>query len=476
MSALLGRAKRPMVMVAAAAYSLILGAALLWFHYLPETVLLLTVGGIVVALLILRPLVGVHALILLLFLEYSEFLRGDVAGVTAMKAAGAVILAGWLLSMAIHRRTRLRFDPLFIAMGLFVIWCGCTALYALNQTIALTRFYTFIPLALTAMMVSSVVDSVNRMRGVYVAIVLWATLATIEAIGEYYAGRTRVVQGLLHDRNLLAAYINLAIIAAYILLLTVRQAVGRFLLVAVLPILFLGLFLTLSRAGLIVMFVAVLVVWYRMARERRFTLLLGSVALLCLISLILPEKFWKRAESIVPELQRQEDTFGLRVYLWKIGARMVADQPLTGVGAGNFVVAFPKYAQGRVVRRQLVAHNSYVSVAAEMGLIGLALFLSIHALAFRNIYHAIRLARTVKDRPLESMAVATEVCLLALMMGALAGSGEGMKCLWIVLGFSSSVAHMAGVKALEFQRASTGGNVAPPLPGVGTLGVAGISR
>jgi len=95
---------------------------------------------------------------------------------------------------------------------------------------------------------------------------------------------------------------------------------------------------------------------------------------------------------------------------------MVEDQPLTGVGAGNFVVAFPRYAQGRVVRRQLIAHNSYVSVAAETGLIGLALFLLMHGLALRNTYHAVRFARASKDWELEPMAVASEVCLLVLMM------------------------------------------------------------
>jgi O-antigen ligase len=469
-----GWLSRPILILGWIGYSAFLAMAMLVFHLSPETLLALIAGGVALVLLILSPLLGVHVLVMMLFFEYAT---KEVEGLTIMKVLGFVILVGWLLSLAINRSSRLKYDPLLAVMGLFVVWCGCTSIRALNQEIALSRLVSFLSLFFMAMMVGSVVDSREKMRGVYLALVFWTTLITIEAVVEYYIGMTRVAQGLLRDRNLLANYVNLAVVTTYFLHQTTRHKVVKFLLASALPVLFLGLFLTLSRAGLVVLGMSLIVVWYRIARERRFSILLGSLVFLCLISFILPDSFWRRAGTILPELERQEDTFGLRVFLWKTGARMVEDHPIMGVGAGNFVVAFPNYVQGRVVRRELIAHNSYVSVAAEMGLIGLAIFLAIHILALRNIHRGVRVARSSGDKQLEVLSVTTEVCLIILMTGALAGSGEGMKSLWIVFGLSASIGHLARAKTLELQRETSRRGEDAVLPPLGSLGVAaGVPR
>lgn len=82
-----------------------------------------------------------------------------------------------------------------------------------------------------------------------------------------------------------------------------------------------------------------------------------------------------------------------RMAHWQVGWRMFTDQPLTGVGAGNFNEQYPNY----YVREQFSdsrghAHNYYIHLLSETGLAGLASYLvligSIAALALTVLLKA----------------------------------------------------------------------------------------
>lgn len=66
-------------------------------------------------------------------------------------------------------------------------------------------------------------------------------------------------------------------------------------------------------------------------------------------------------------------TFGLRVGYWRVGLRMWLDNPLGGVGLGNFGTAYPAY-QFVGASDVKTAHNDFLQIATETGPIGLLLF------------------------------------------------------------------------------------------------------
>src|SRR3989441_8118725 len=263
-----------------------------------------------------------------------------------MKVIGAVVLASWLLNVALSRRTGLSFDRFVLVVGLFLVWCGVSLLYAVDTATAANQTFSYLQLALAALMFSSVVDTPERARSVYWSFVVWTTLNTVVAVTMYYLGLTRTAVGLIGNRNLLATYIDVAIICVYLLHQMIRPGPGRILLAATLPVLFLGLGLTFSRAGLIVLAVTLLLVWYNVARQRGFLLLIGSISMICVLSYALPNAFWKRAESIVPAIQRQQDTFGTRVRLWRVGLGVIENRPLGGGGRGDFFPGYPPQPRG----------------------------------------------------------------------------------------------------------------------------------
>jgi O-antigen ligase len=443
MKVLKGKPTAALLALGGVIYVVLLAVALIWFHLSPDIVLALTLGGIAVPLFSLRPMVGIHAFLMTLYVENSF---GE--NVLLMKAIGVMILVGWLLNVAIRRTIRLNLTPLIVVALLFVTWCGITTIFAEDSREAILRTFQFVQLAIAALMFSSVLDSTPKIRAVCVDIVVWTCVATLIAIGMYYLGITPIAMGFVHNRNLLALYINIAIVCAYVLYQAIQNPAGKIIVLSTFPIFFLGVALTLSRTGLITLVLTLVILWLRLARDRGVFAIGSTLAVLCAISFMLPDAFWKRADSILPAIERQEDTFGLRVKIWKVGLEMFRDHPITGVGAGNFLSSFSRYAHGHFLWRHLSPHNGFVGVASETGAVGLALFVLILWFAMATARRAIRAGAVAREQQVKYFAVVAEVSVLAQIVGCFSGDGESLKLLWIMFGIALSLDRM-GREALE---------------------------
>ena len=115
-----------------------------------------------------------------------------------------------------------------------------------------------------------------------------------------------------------------------------------------------GIYLTNSRGAMLA--TAVLVAayfWYR-----RGAFIAGIFGAACLgVMLMLPSR--------LQELDAGEESAAGRVDAWYQGIQMFLEQPILGVGAGNFTENNP-----------LTAHNSFVLVLAETGYIGFTVWLA----------------------------------------------------------------------------------------------------
>jgi O-antigen ligase len=70
---------------------------------------------------------------------------------------------------------------------------------------------------------------------------------------------------------------------------------------------------------------------------------------------------------------------------WVAGLRMFASHPLLGVGIGNYPIAYQAYHVGSFTRPLGHAHNYFINIAAEAGILGLAAFVFFVVAAFSYI-------------------------------------------------------------------------------------------
>jgi tetratricopeptide (TPR) repeat protein len=192
---------------------------------------------------------------------------------------------------------------------------------------------------------------------------------------QWVYGKDRLT-GSFFNPNMLAGYLDPSILLAVSLavfgdssVFTARRG-RRALLLSFAAIAFIVVILTGSRGGALALLAGGLVVlWARFGK-----LAIAFVAGALLLVLVIPNPVRDRVLS--------HETFAYsRAGIWKSSLAMIEGHPL-GVGLGNFKYAFTEYnfpvkeAVIKYGKTAATAHNEYLQAGAEMGLLGLAVFLA----------------------------------------------------------------------------------------------------
>jgi O-antigen ligase len=124
--------------------------------------------------------------------------------------------------------------------------------------------------------------------------------------------------------------------------------------------------LTHSRGGVLGLSLA-LALWALSGTKKLRSLGLAAVVVACVVAFA-PDTFWTRTETI-STFQRDLSAQG-RIWAWEVAAAINRDRPLAGVGAGGFQFAWQTYAPHEARFMPLVAHNIFLAVLGELGLVG----------------------------------------------------------------------------------------------------------
>jgi len=183
-----------------------------------------------------------------------------------------------------------------------------------------------------------------------------------------------------------------------------------------LAIMVIGLVLTRSRMGNAAFFTSLVSMGFlTLLLQRRLTrnavLLFGS--LLLIDALILGnwfgfEKVVDRIEQTSIESEQRDD---VSVYTYQ----MLQDHWLTGVGAGSFYSNFPRYKGPDVREYYDHAHNDYVELAAEYGVIG---FVPMAAFVLVSFWAAFAVQRQRRSRLYKSMGFSASMAVVWLLMSS----------------------------------------------------------
>jgi O-antigen ligase len=145
-----------------------------------------------------------------------------------------------------------------------------------------------------------------------------------------------------------------------------------------------------SRATFVFLAVVGADLFLRLPGGRRKWLLVGALALIgamvVAMSPVLLQRFESFGELRHPSFASINHILSWRLWIWDTALNMVADRPFSGVGAGAFQAAYDHYSSypGDIFRgsdvRAYHAHQLYVGIAAETGLIGLLAFCTLAVL------------------------------------------------------------------------------------------------
>ena len=399
------------------------------------------------------------------FLDLLPELGGSLLSFS--KIIGFLLALSWLAKVSAAGGTRSDFlaaYPLFTyVLGLFLAWTALSLLWSEDPSLGRTPLMRFALNLVLFLIVYTAVRTPRQFTWTVGAYVAGATVAAAYGLlsppqAASYTDVTRV-SGTIGDPNELASALVPGMILAGTLAVTLRHAPLVRLLCACAGVLCgLGVFLSLSRGGLVALAVALLVSLFAAGRWRAQALVL--VVLVCAGAFTYYGYFASHdAAARVTEFGGGTG----RTDLWTVGWRMVQDKPVTGVGVGNFQRASIHYLlEPGVVRRDefivdtpKVAHNTYLQTLAELGAVGLALFLAIIGFAVACVVRAARVFASLGERDLELMTRGLLVALAGVLAADFFITQQFSKQLWLLLGLGPGLLGVA--RAL----AARGGSASP---------------
>ncbi|MGD8420389.1 MAG: O-antigen ligase family protein [Gammaproteobacteria bacterium] len=131
------------------------------------------------------------------------------------------------------------------------------------------------------------------------------------------------------------------------------------------------------------------------------------------------------APTYLTEIKDENRSAQHRVDMWQEGMEMVEQNPVFGIGKGNF----------RIYTGRLIAHNSFIEIMGETGAIGVIFWLGLLYLSFKTIY----LYMQLEEDPVRlSYARGLSLCLIGYLASSFFVTLE-YETLYFILGFTRSM-------------------------------------
>jgi O-antigen ligase len=399
------------------------------------------------ALVVADVTVGLCIFVVVSFLEVLSQI--GTFGIT--KAIGFLLALSWLAYVSTRASAGEQdfvtsHPTISYLLAIFVAWSGLSLIWSEFPGEALESTFRYAQNALLFLIVFTAVREREHAVWVCGAFVAGATISAMFAIsnpvdpGQYDVARA---SGTIADPNELAAVLVVGMILAGVLFAIMRRSplvrlalLGSALLCAA------GLFVTLSRGGLLALGFSLLAALFLAGRYRVLAWTGATLALLVTVgyfALLAPPEARERITKV--------DGGTGRTDIWNVGWRMVEAHPVRGIGSGNFPHASIHYflEPGALqygeffIDHAKVAHNMYLHVLAENGIVGLALFLALVGFSVVSTVKAATRFERAGDRDMELLARGVVVGLLGLLAADFFLSGQFSKQLWILLGLGPAM-------------------------------------
>jgi O-antigen ligase len=388
------------------------------------------------------------------------------------KVAGGLLALSWLATVASRKTARRAFvaaHPQFFAILVFFLaWVILSLTWADHPGEGVESASRYILNAFLFLIVFSAVRTRKHVIWLLSAFVLSSALsAAYGLIAPPVPGNEGRLSGTIGEPNQLAAVLVAGLVLAGALAIVMKgKPLARIGLCVAAVLCLVCTFLTLSRAGLIALAVAMAALVAVAGRWRAPAAVAAALTVLSLVGFF--------AVIATPEQTgRVTEVAGGsgRADIWTIGWRMVQAHPVKGIGVGQFRSSAVHYliAPGTIQRSDLiittpkVAHNIYLHVLAEMGVIGLVAFVLILGFSLRCALRAARLFERRRDFTMELLSRAVFVGLVGILTADFFASEQFSKQLWLLLGLGPALLTMAQGGAYEEEDTDAGSPPAGPL-------------
>lgn len=343
-------------------------------------------------------------------IKWSPLLIGFLAYVgvivTYKFPIGDLMMAVALLGLLVQR-DRIRVPTYLVLFALFVAWSAVGFLLSNYPQIVWDHLIDSVKVFLVALVAANAIRTRPQLR-VFVIFFLgcYALFPVRGALFNYFISHYTLVgraiwNYIYQNPNDLAALTLLQFSMAVGLTATEKPGWVRWAARAGIVVLPLLILLTQSRGAFIAL-AAMIAMMIAVQRGRRVRLVASILVVGAIVGSMIPSSAWQRFHGLTRATSTsnlsQVDSEGSakdRYAVWTVAFRIIASQPVFGVGVGAYPLAHNDYTIASTdltagARGYRDTHSTYFNLAAEVGIPGLLLFLSMIG---TTLLHAARARR-----------------------------------------------------------------------------------
>lgn len=310
------------------------------------------------------------------------YLPGGLPAVS--RILGVLLIFAALLTLIKGNNLTVRRPSLMLMLTvLFVFWAALSSFWGSRISSSLVISLRYLQLGTMVWMIWQICRTQEQHRILLQAFVLGAYVlsgsTTYQGITNPFVPNSEALYerftGIGGNANDIAGIMALAIPIAWHLSLVTKNGLLRIINLLYLPIAMLAIILTASRGGFIIAIIGLTLVplTFRYANtSRKFIVAFALIIMCVLVIRFTPQQNFNRILETSSEIS--EGNVSNRSQIWRAGLEVYSESPLLGVGVGNFTLATTP-----ILGYTIPAHNAYVLILTELGIVGILLFLSIFA-------------------------------------------------------------------------------------------------
>ena len=331
--------------------------------------------------------------------------QDQIPGLEVLHLAELTAIAG-LAAMAVRRLSagqtiaKVNAEVIgVIALGAVIVLTLPFSIWPGGSTKVFSDIYVKIILIFALMM--STITSPRRVRQMTWIMIVASGYIAARGVFDYVRGVNLVegdrlrgsVGGMFENPNDLALNLVTFMAPALFIVCQDKKTSRRLFAGALCVVMLAAIVCTKSRSGFLGLLAMGAVVMFYVARMKPGIVLAAIVAGMMALP-AMPDSFWNRMDSIMNEDEDATGSRAARLRLIDQGVQVFLDNPVTGIGAGQF----QNYNAPGIVEKWRVTHDVWLQVASELGIFGLLTFGFLVSRAYGGNLAALRMLRTPRQR------------------------------------------------------------------------------
>ncbi|MBZ9687619.1 O-antigen ligase family protein [Clostridium estertheticum] len=328
-----------------------------------------------------------------------------IAGIPFTDLVLALLIFVYIINLVMSKKNRENFinglldftrDKLSIFMAILLAMMLVSTFYAVDKKLALSESARYISYVFMYFIIKYEFNNKKQVKILIRCYIFISAVLSSIGIVQYFTGFAldakfiktfafgggiKIASTLSHP-NAYAGYLILIIFPVIMLSIYEKNKNKKIFYILLSILVFTNLLMTYSRNALLgfALGLVVLALLYSI----KIIFALGGFGVLILL---IPSVF-HRVQDIANLSQNES-----RIKLWKTALMMIKEHPILGVGNGNYVTQYDTYIQKYRLDynsyTHYPAHNSYLKVQSELGIVGIVSFLGVIVTAlfrFRKLY------------------------------------------------------------------------------------------